>query len=241
MNLTQLTKHIYVSDFEDYRDRPRLGYIHGTDRSVLIDAGASKEHLLEVLEKIDELKLPRPNVVILTHWHWDHVYGLHACEFLSLCSEKTQIKLKEMKKWEWDDESMRKRIESSEDILFCDEHIRLEYPDRNQIRVTEASETFFDEVELDCGDFKILIFEQETDHSEDSTFIFVPSEKVLFVGDAYSNDFHHGIPHYTKTKLSKLIQMIERLDLDIIVHGHDEIQSKEQILTFLRIEYKSLQ
>ena len=35
--------------------------------------------------------------------------------------------------------------------------------------------------------------------------------------------------------------MIERLDLEIIVHGHDEIQSKEQILTFLKSEYKSLQ
>lgn len=236
MELTQISKHVYISDFEEYRDRPRLGYINGSQRAVLIDAGASKEHLFEVLDLIKKKGLHEPEVVILTHWHWDHVYGLHACDFPALCSDKTQLKLKEMADWKWDEASMAKRIKSGEDILFCDEHIRHEYSDLMQIKVVEADETFFDEYELDCGDVNLSIFEMETDHSDDSTFIYVKEDKVLFVGDAYSKDYHHGEPHYTKEKLNKLIEMIKKLDINLIIHGHDEVLKKEELLENLKLE-----
>ena len=240
MELTQISKHAYISDFEEYRDRPRLGYINGSERAVLIDAGASKEHLFEVLDLIKEKGLHEPEVVILTHWHWDHVYGLHACGFPSLCSEKTQMKLKEMSDWHWDDESMAKRVKSGEDIEFCDEHIRHEYSDLTKIKVVEADETFFDECELDCGDVLLKIFEMETDHSEDSTFIYIKEDEVLFVGDAYSEDYHHGEAHYSKEKLNKLISKLESLDFTKVVHGHDVVMNKVEILDILKKEYKSL-
>ncbi len=240
MELTQISKHVYISDFEEYRDRPRLGYVNGTERSVLIDAGASKEHLFEVLDLIKEKGLHEPEVVILTHWHWDHVYGLHACDFPSLCSEKTQLKLKEMSDWDWDDLSMSQRIQTGEDIAFCDEHIRNEYKDRDLINVVYASETYVDEVELDCGDVRLKIFEMETDHTEDNTFVLVEEDKVLFVGDATSEDYHHGEAHYTKEKLSKLISKLEFLDFEKEVHGHDVVMKKEEILELLKQEYVSI-
>jgi flavorubredoxin len=105
-----------------------------------------------------------------------------------------------------------------------------------QIKVVEADETFFDECELDCGDVNLSIFEMETDHSDDSTFIYVKEDKVLFVGDAYSKDYHHGEPHYTKEKLNKLIEMIKKLDINLIIHGHDEVLKKEELLENLKLE-----
>ncbi len=240
MELTQISKHVYISDFEEFRDRPRLAYINGSERAVLIDAGTSQEHLFEVLNLIKEKGFHEPEVVLLTHWHWDHVYGLHACDFPSLCSEKTQAKLKEMSDWEWDDESMSKRVKSGEDIQFCDEHIKNEYIDRTKIKVVEATETFFDEVELDCGNVNLSIFEMETDHSDDSTFVYVKEDKVLLVGDAYSEDYHHGEPHYTKEKLSNLIDRISKLDVELIVHGHDVVMEKKELLVLLKQEYKRL-
>lgn len=44
MELKKLTPHVYFSEPERETDRPVLGYIVGSDKAVMVDAGNSKAH-----------------------------------------------------------------------------------------------------------------------------------------------------------------------------------------------------
>lgn len=239
--LTHISPNIYISDYEDERDRPRLGYIHGTSLSVMIDAGASKDHAESFLAELQAHHLPKPQFVLLTHWHWDHVFGLHALPFTSICTHATQQKLIEMSQWHWDDASMAKRIELGEDIAFCDEHIRKEYPDRSLITVKPAQLTFEDHFNFHSGNLDIQAFKLPNDHSSDACVVFIPQERVLFLGDIISPDFHHGDAHYTYDHLNGLIQALQALDFDQVVHGHTEVYTKSSLLDELYAEIHALE
>ncbi|NMC58579.1 MAG: MBL fold metallo-hydrolase [Candidatus Methanofastidiosa archaeon] len=52
-----------------------IGVIAFAESCILIDAGGSREDGKEILKLLDEEKL-YPDVVIITHGHWDHFYGL---------------------------------------------------------------------------------------------------------------------------------------------------------------------
>ena len=70
------TDRIYYFSGEQETDRPFLYYIKGRDYSVAIDAGQSKEHVEQFYAALQKESLPLPNYTILTHWHWDHTFGI---------------------------------------------------------------------------------------------------------------------------------------------------------------------
>lgn len=239
--LTSLTQNIFVSDYVEATDRPRLGYVRGSRYSLMIDAGNSKAHALEFLNDLKALDLPDPDFVILTHWHWDHVYGLHALKAVSICTESTQAKLIEMSEWEWTPSAMAKRLETGEDIEFCDVHIRVEYPDLSTIIIKKADLTFRDWLSLDLGQKEIRIMRLPNSHSPDSCVVFVPDEKILFLGDIISEDFHHGTPHYDRSSLSGLIRALDGIDFKQAIHGHTDIFSKSELMAYLDESYQNAQ
>ena len=91
--LTQITQSVYISDFDSSNDRPRLGYIKGSRYNVMIDAGNSPAHFNDFIQECTKIGLPLPDFILLTHWHWDHVYGLSATKIPTICSQLTQDKL----------------------------------------------------------------------------------------------------------------------------------------------------
>lgn len=240
MQLIQLSKHCYATDFDRDYDRPRLGYIHQGECAFMIDAGNSADHYQTFLDLLIQHQLPKPQLLILTHWHWDHVFGLHACDFTTLASEKTQAKLRQMQTWTWDDQAMKQRLETGEDIEFCDIYMRKEYPDRSLIKVALAKETFVDATSTHCHDLEVKIQSIENDHSEDASVVYIPEDKILFLGDAYTENYHNGPAHYTKPKLTALIKGLEALDFEVAIHGHDRLRHKDELLEELRNSLKNI-
>ena len=60
------------------------------------------------------------------------------------------------------------------------------------------------------------IFHTVSPHSEDTVCIYVPEEKVLFLGDSTSEDFFNG-GYMDRDKLQVLIQMIQSTDCDCCI------------------------
>ena len=79
---------------------------------------------------------------------------------------------------------MSKRIETKEDILFCSEMIKREYPDRSKIKIAGADTVFDGKLILDLGGITCELIHSKGPHSDDSVICFVPSEKALFLGDS---------------------------------------------------------
>ena len=97
MELKKLSEHIWYMPYESERDRPNLGYVKGKNWSLAIDAGHSAAHTKEFYSLLEKEGLPLPSITVFTHWHWDHTFGMHAANGLSIANEKTNGHLAEWK------------------------------------------------------------------------------------------------------------------------------------------------
>ena len=86
MKLHKISERIYYSDYDVERDRPILGYIRGDHFSVAVDAGHSDSHLNELYSLLKQHDLPLPDVTVITHWHWDHSFAMHAVNGLTIAN-----------------------------------------------------------------------------------------------------------------------------------------------------------
>ena len=76
MELIKITDRISYLPGEQRTDRPLLYYIRGDRYSVAVDAGNSRAHVELFYSALTAAGLPLPKLTVLTHWHWDHTFGL---------------------------------------------------------------------------------------------------------------------------------------------------------------------
>lgn len=234
--MIKLTEKIYYMPHNEETDRPILGYIKGSKFSLMIDSGNSKNHVDLFIDKVSDLEMPYPDFVAITHSHWDHTFGMSTLNAVSIACKKTNDILKEMSQWQWTDQAMKKRLETGQDIEFCDTHIRIEYPDLSEIKVSTADVLFDDRLSIDLGGLTCELMRLESSHTEDCVVAYIPEEKVIFIGDIISEDFHNGEIYY-EDKLISLINDFKAIDFNIALFGHMEPFTKGELITWLEEAY----
>lgn len=210
MELKKLSEHIWYMPYESERDRPNLGYVKGDNWSLAIDAGHSDVHVKEFYALLEKENLPLPSLTVLTHWHWDHTFAMHAVNGLCIANEKTNAHLAEWKK--------KIEADGPAEFLAIDESIRKEYADGKKVIVTLADILFSGEMSFDLGGCKVRIMESEAPHTEDSTLVYIVEDKVLFLGDSTCDDFMTGIKD--KELCQKLEAKIKSLNPETCMEGH---------------------
>ena len=220
MKLNRMTERIWVYPYEEERDRPNLSYIHGDRWSLAVDAGHSAEHTREFYAALEEAGLPLPALTVLTHWHWDHTFGMHAVHGLCAANERTNHYL----------DLFRKRLETEGTAFFLemDESIRREYADGKPVTVTKADLSFRGEMLLDAGNCPVRIFQAEAPHTDDSTLIEVPGEKTLILGDCTCGPFPDGTAD--RVLAEKLAETVRAVRPEICLPGHWTPLSPESII-----------
>ena len=233
MRLKKLTEHILYTECDSSSDRPVLGYINGEKFSVMIDAGNSANHVREYNSLIENHGLKKPKYCIITHWHWDHTFGMHALEAETIAHFKTSDELARMSSWVWNDLKMKERLRTGEEIPFADEHIRAEYENLDEIKVAPAVLTFAQKIVIDLGGVTCECLHLASAHSEDSVAILVPEENIIFLGDVYNDDFYQN--HYRDLEKTKLLyEELSAIPFELAVVGHSEPVRKSEILNFLQ-------
>ena len=236
----KLTNHVFYTNNDPETDRPCIGYVQGERASLLMDAGNSPAHA-ELLKKgLAEKGLPEPDYIALTHAHWDHTYGLCGWKGVSIAGKKTNAILGKMKEWQWDDASMKKRIENGEDSEFCFIHIRKEYPDRSLISVKPTEISLQGELEIDLGGVTAVLKEVTSPHAADCVVISVPEDGLLFLGNSYCSVPVGDDWVYDKELLGEYIGWLEGEDFVIAIKGHHPPQTKAELLAELKADYAAL-
>lgn len=232
MKLVKMTDRIYYLPGNEETDRPFLYYIKGADYSVAIDAGQSKQHVEQFYQAIKEEGLPSPRYTIITHWHWDHTFGIAYVNGETIANELTKQKLLKVSEWEWSLEAMEQRERDGEDIAFCNDCIRKEYPNLSDITVKSVDIGISQMQELDLGDIHVQLYPRDSIHSRDALLVYVPEEKALFVGDADCADcYENGI--VDTDKLKSYIQFISEFEFDYYFLGHDYPDNKDGVMKYL--------
>ncbi len=210
MELKRLTEHIWMMPYEEERDRPNLCYVKGSRLGLAVDAGHSAAHVREFYALLEKENLPLPDITVLTHWHWDHTFGMHAVHGLTLANGRTNRYLAEWKE----------KIEKNGpgEFLAIHESIRREYPAGTEVTVRTADMVFSGEMTLDLGGYTVKVMQADAPHTDDSTLVYAENDRVLFVGDSTCHDFFTG--KKPADLCEKLADTILKINPAIIMEGH---------------------
>ncbi len=229
--MNKFSDRIYYMMHDDTNDEPYLFYIKGDRFSIQIDAGNSPKSF-EMFEKIQEKEnLDKPSLLVLTHWHWDHTFGLVSAKCPILATNKTQEYLKDVQSWKWTEEAMQERIKNKKDIPFCYEKMHVEYPDISKIKTRLADIVIDSKVSIDLGGISCELIPHDSPHTRDALFIYIPSEKVLIGGDGEYEDYYDNDSKYDLSRLRDFIAFVSSIDFEYYLHGHDDLYlTKQQLL-----------
>ncbi|MCR8994138.1 MBL fold metallo-hydrolase [Brevibacillus laterosporus] len=219
--LIQMSKRIlYLTPYQE-TDRPLLAAIVGDRKTLLIDAGNSSSHAKLFLEQLGELHI-KGDWLVLTHWHWDHVFGLKEMDMPIISHSQTLQHIKELMDVTWTDCALDKRVELGIEIPFCAEAIKKELGMNRDITLCLPELTFDSRMTIDLGGVSCVIEHVGGDHSSDSSLIYIPEEKILFIGDCLYPNIYASKWNYTIEKSRRLVEQLEKYDANIIFLSHQE-------------------
>jgi glyoxylase-like metal-dependent hydrolase (beta-lactamase superfamily II) len=231
--LLQLTEHVYWFTPDERTDRPTLGAIVGKAGTVIVDAGNSVAHAQLFLDELAKINIAPPKYLILTHWHWDHVFGTAAFNIPSFASQETKRIVEEMALQDWSDEALDARVEAGIEIEFCRDMIKKELPDRTSLVIKPPDIAFTDQIEINLGDVGCQIVHVGGDHASDHSVVYIPQDRVAFLGDCLSEDFYNGPRYYTTRRLFPLLNKILSFEADYYMIGHyDKPMPRTELLEY---------
>lgn len=216
----KVTDRIYFFSGEQETDRPFLYYIKGSDYSVAIDAGQSKEHVEQFYSAIQKEGFSIPKYTIITHWHWDHSFGLPYIQGESISSQLTRQQLEVVSNWKWTKKDMEQRVKDGTDIEFVNECIQKVYSDLSMIKIVTTDIIVNDNMKLDLGDIQLELYARDSIHSRDALLAYIPQEKAIFVGDADCEDLYNGgVVKFSRLKAYR--EFVNEFEIERYFLGHD--------------------
>lgn len=231
--LKKLTKRVYHMPHYSETDRPTLGFICGDNFSLAVDAGNSPAHATDFLNLVEKRDCSPLKMVVITHWHWDHIFGMKRMGLPAISHEKTKKKIDYLKTLKWDDASLDERVKTGEEIEFCSEMIKREMPTRDYLELKSPEVTFNSKIEIDLGGITCVVEHVGGVHAQDSSIVYVPEEKVMFLADCVYQDFYSGEWSYDKNEFNILIDKIEKYDVTTYVLGHQDPKTYEEMWNLL--------
>ena len=232
MSIIKLSNSVYYLSFDPDFDRPSLGYILGKDKSLVVDSGNSPAHYLAFCKELKAVGLREPDFCAITHWHWDHTFGMPAVNKTIIANTLTNQKLNEMKQWQWSEEALDERVRDHIEIAFCADHMRKEYDDISKIEVKSADICFDERCSVDLGGKEVQMIHVASSHCDDAVVVYIPDEKIVFLGDIYTEDYYNHVAIYPEEN-KKLLDFLRELDFEIGLHSHVIPQTKAEILDIL--------
>lgn len=210
-------------------DRPVLGMVVGRNKTLMIDAGNSENHARYFVSELRKRGIPGPDLVALTHWHWDHIFGLSAlADAVSIASTATKTEMVKLLPLSWSDEALDARVKEGTEIQFCADAIKKEFASQREIRIVLPDIGFENRLEIDLGGVHCILQRVGGSHASDSVVVYVQEEKILFLGDCIYSDIYSKNRNY---KIDETLQMLDRLaafDAETYVISHGQPMSKEQ-------------
>lgn len=225
MGLKNLTKNIYFLPHEPEVDRPMLAYVKGDKFSLAVDAGYSKKHVQDFYRALRSCDLKEPDFTVITHWHYDHTFGLHAAKGISIAHRKTNAVLRELRRM------------AENEALFAmlkekDPCYAKEYADAPDPEISLTHIEYDEEATINLGGVTAKLIHPVSPHSEDSTCVYIPEERILFLGDCTSEDFFND-GYMDLDKLHALVSTIRSVECETCVLSHCEPLSKNELVAYL--------
>jgi glyoxylase-like metal-dependent hydrolase (beta-lactamase superfamily II) len=229
--LKRLTRNIlYLPHYEE-TDRPVLAAVAGRDAVLIVDAGNSADHARLFLSRLSKHNVPPPKYVVITHWHWDHVFGIAGIDLLTFSHIETKRKVLEMAQLDWSDRALDQRVAEGTEIAFCSDCLKLELPGprRDDLVIKPPDIGFHNKIEIDLGGITCVIEHVGGDHSSDAVIVYVPEEKAVFLGDCVYPDLYSEPWSYSKEKFFPLVDRLLNYPAEHYIDSHKAPLSRKDM------------
>ena len=227
----QISAHVYWLSPDSSTDRPILGAVAGERGTLIVDAGNSPAHAATLLSALAQAAVARPAFLVLTHWHWDHIFGTSTFDLPIIGQAETRRVVAELAQLSWSDQELDRRVASGAEIAFCRDMIKAELPDRTGLVIRPPEIAFAKELQIDLGGVTCQLAHIGGDHAADSTVVYVPEDKIVFLGDCIYPDIYHQPRRYTTAKLLPLLDRLLGYDADYYLAAHNpEPMSRAQMI-----------
>jgi glyoxylase-like metal-dependent hydrolase (beta-lactamase superfamily II) len=185
----------------------------------MLDAGSSAAHARSFLTELEAEGVAPPSLVVLTHSHWDHVFGAAELGVPVVAQSRTAGYLGEHAKLDWSDEALEQRLSSGEVSQFHVDNVRQELPAPREVTIAPADIVFDDSLTFELGDVTVHAQHIVNDHTDDGCVLFVEPDRVLFVGDATCDS---PVGAFTTGLAFPLLDTLLGFGAEHVVEGHNE-------------------
>ncbi|MFS0870357.1 MBL fold metallo-hydrolase [Paenibacillus xylanilyticus] len=232
--LNKLSESIYYLSNQNDKDRPTLGLVCGDQHSLVIDGGNSVQHAKDFLQEISRLNVPPVKYLAITHAHWDHFLGMNEFNATIIVNRLTNQLINVWRNYSYDDYSLNEYVKSNKMSSQCMEIIQNEIPMRDSFKLNAPDIIFEDSLQIDLGN-KVCILERiRSTHTDDSTIVYIPDEKTIFLGDSAYGTTTNSLFHFKQALLLPMIQDIQKYDADHFLLGHESICDLDEMDVFWR-------
>ena len=220
--LRSLSPRVWYMPADHRTDRPVLGLVAGTRHSLIVDSGTSPRHAREFLDAATDLSVPEPAYLVLTHWHWDHVFGIETMHLPTFAHAATEAHLCRLRRLDWTDQGMAQQVDAGLLPAFSRDCLLAEIPRPEQRMVGPCHVRFEGRVEIDLGATVCEVEHIGGPHTEDGVVIMIPDQRVVFLGDCVYGRRHNGVYGYDRNELLPMLDRIEALNADWFIVSHEE-------------------
>ncbi len=211
--MRQLAENVWVYLPQWQRLEPTIGLIATTEGWVVIDSGNSPAHAQRVrdaMQRIDE----RPvRYVVNTHRHFDHVFGNQVFAAPVVASAQCRKRFRANLEDDWAPHRVKHWLRHE----MLPHMATLVLDDFEGLTPVAPTVSFERRLHLDVGRTHLQLFPSQGAHSDDHVSVYLPAERILFVGDTFY--FHE--PEGRITRWLKLLDELVQWEAETVVPGHE--------------------
>lgn len=241
MKLTKVSKDVYmVRGVDALPSLENRGFMSNAaavltkEGWVVIDGLTTPELSKEFVDNLMKVKKAPILYAILTHYHVDHYYGMSTYKEMGAKIVAHEY----LKEYYQSGKAFQDLLERKERIKGLYDNVKLYPPDI----------TVKDRFTLKVGDKVFEIINVAPAHTNNDLIIYMPKEKIIFVGDLVVFNRTPALIDSTASSKGwlKTLNEIKKMDIQIIVAGHNEPLKKDAIdytigyIQYLRENVKKL-
>ena len=194
---------------------PNVGVIVGDRAALVVDAGLGPRNGATVRSIAQELAGDRPLFLTLTHFHPEHGFGAQAFADATIIYNRRQR------------EEFREKAPGYLAMFsgFGDA-IAHELAD---VEFVDPQIVYDGAVDVDLGGKTVQLRTWGPAHTREDQGIYLPAEKILFIGDLIENRSFPVLPffppHETEVDARQwiaVLEQIQRMDVETVIPGHGE-------------------
>ncbi|MGE8035922.1 MBL fold metallo-hydrolase [Lysinibacillus sp. NPDC093692] len=214
------------------------GIIDLGDELLVFDSLSTPSAGEELRRQAESLTGKKVKYLINSHYHGDHVFGNQVFSDTTIIStyvteklfkEKNKIEDYEKEKQDMNQYllQLKSKIDSTEDIIIKKSLIN-QYQemskvldDLSQLQIVLPSMLFEEKLTITGSDKTVELYCLGGGHSPSDTFMYLPKEKIAFMGDLVTEDLH--VPIYNPEEFLNILKQVKQIDINIIVPGHGNV------------------